>query len=912
MSFTLFDIHEMLLDVIRRAREIIPFDSGGLIPYDPIKQTLVPTPDLYLSDGVNTLVPIRLGMGVIGQVAQKRKPELVNDMENDPRRQYLDTRSRSELAVPVLLEDKLLGVFNVESREPGAYDDVHLRVLQMLADQTALVIHTFRRYQDLSENYTDLVHEMRARLREMAALQRLATITSATLNLDEMLTHAVRETTELLDCEGAQLLMPDHVAYVLTVHGPSAYGITQSWPARSWPLDGPGYLVDVYHRGQPVITQTAPPEAGPGCRNVMACPLNTRNRTLGVLQFINQRSGTFNESQVAIAQTIANQIAVSMSSAQMFAAERRRADMMSQINRVSQALYATLDPQGLLRKIAQSIHEVLGHEAVYVFLLSEDHQQAQVRASATSSPLLQDTGEKSLPASEGIIGRAIRSGQTQIVPDVRNDPDYVPLDDHHRLQSSLVVPLRQGDYSIGAIAVQSTQLNAFTDLERDALETLATQVSIALENARLYNQAQRRLLEQSIVHQIGQDLTAILNYNELVQTMVKHMNRALDSSCCMMATYHLQTNHITVEAEYRAPDFTPAEGMTSAGQRLAPDDLFVFNEAIRLRQPVTAYVDQPDTPPTAREQLQKTGASSQLTLPMTAGERILGVVTWLDQEPGRIFTQADIQLAQTLVAQSSVAIDNAELFRELETRAMELAEANRLKNQFLATISHELRTPMNSIIGFSDTLLSGLYGDLNEKQASRIERIQRNGYSLLTLIDDLLDLSKIDAGRMALNVEQVNVTESIMAVAQSMESQATQQGLEMAFELEEDLPPVRADVQRLRQVITNLLSNAIKFTREGSITIRSKRVERNGAPFVQIGIADTGIGIYPDDQAIIFDEFRQADGSSTRMFGGTGLGLAITKKLVEMMNGTIWVTSEPDKGSEFTFVLPAVESESQP
>jgi len=145
-----------------------------------------------------------------------------------------------------------------------------------------------------------------------------------------------------------------------------------------------------------------------------------------------------------------------------------------------------------------------------------------------------------------------------------------------------------------------------------------------------------------------------------------------------------------------------------------------------------------------------------------------------------------------------------------------------------------------------------------------------------------------------------------------MESQATQQGLEMAFELEEDLPPVRADVQRLRQVITNLLSNAIKFTREGSITIRSKRVERNGAPFVQIGIADTGIGIYPDDQAIIFDEFRQADGSSTRMFGGTGLGLAITKKLVEMMNGTIWVTSEPDKGSEFTFVLPAVESESQP
>lgn len=904
---TLFDIHEMLLDVIRRAREIIPFDSGGLIPYDPVKQTLIPTPDLYLSDGVNTLVPIRLGMGVIGQVAQKRKPEIINDMEHDPRRHYLDARSRSELAVPVLLEGKLLGVFNVESRQPNAYEETHLRVLQTLADQTALVIHTFGRYRDLSASYNDLMREMRARLREIGALQRLATITSATLNLDEMLTNAVRETTELLDCEGAQLLMPDHIAYALTVHQPSLYGVTRSWPAKSWPLDGPGYLVDVYHTGQPYVTQTAPPEAGPGCRSVMACPLNTRNRTLGVLQFINQRSGAFSPSQVEIAQVIANQIAVSMSSAQMFAAERRRADMMSQINRVSQELYATLDPQGLLRKIAQSIHEVLGHEAVYVFLLTDDRQYAQVRASATSSPRLQIGSDKPIPITGGIIGRAIRSGQTQIVPDVRNDPDYVPLDDHHRLQSSLVVPLRQGDDTIGAIAVQSTQLNAFSDLERDALETLATQVSIALENARLYNQAQRRLLEQSIVHQIGQDLTAILNYNELVQTMVKHMNRALDTSCCLMATYHPHNNEVIVQAEYRAPDFTPATETPTAGQRLTPDTICVIGEAIRQRQPVTAYVNRPDTPPAAREQLAKMGASSQLTLPMTAGERILGIVTWVDQEPGRIFTQADIQLAQTLVAQSTVAIDNAELFRELETRALELAEANRLKSQFLATISHELRTPMNSIIGFSDTLLSGLYGELNEKQASRIERIQRNGYTLLTLIDDLLDLSKIDAGRMELNIEQVNVHESIMAVAQSMESQAVKQGLEMKFEVEPDLPRVRADARRLRQVITNLLSNAIKFTQEGSITIRSQSIERNGAPFVQISIADTGIGISPDDQAIIFDEFRQADGSTTRMFGGTGLGLAITKRLVEMMNGAIWVVSEPGQGSTFSFVLPASE-----
>jgi signal transduction histidine kinase len=620
---------------------------------------------------------------------------------------------------------------------------------------------------------------------------------------------------------------------------------------------------------------------------------------------INRRSGPFTTAQTELAQAIASQIAVSMGSMQLFTEERRRAEMLNLINRASQELYAILDVPNLLRKTATTIHEVFGHEAVYVLLLSDDRQVLRVRASSVSTKNLEMPNDFELPMNQGLVGRAVRLGQTQIITDVRNDEDYLISGTYHGLQSCLIVPLRWNKQTIGAIDVLSTELNAFTELERDALETLANQISIALENARLYNQAQRRLLEQSIVYQIGQDLTAILDYNELVQAMVQHMNRALNASGCLVGLHLLDENAVLVESDYRAPHhmYGTIGGITS-GDKLPLDTRWAMSEAIRTRQPVAVYEDDRAVPEMARDLLKSLGAYSQLILPMVSGDRVLGVVDWLDQHEGRIFSADDIRLAQTLVAQAAIAIENALLFRELDNRAKELEEVNRLKSQFLATVSHELRTPMNSIIGFSETLLNNLYGELNELQASRMERIRVNGYNLLALIDDLLDISKIDAGKMELMTDRVNIREAVVAVTQGLEGQAVKQGLYLSIQVPKDLPPVHADPQRLRQIMTNLVSNAIKFTPRGSVTISGERVEWEGQSYVQTTVADTGIGISEPDQAIIFDEFRQADGSTTRTYGGTGLGLAITKKLVEMMGGSIWVESELGHGSRFSFILP--------
>src|SRR5690606_21208428 len=568
----------------------------------------------------------------------------------------------------------------------------------------------------------------------------------------------------------------------------------------------------------------------------------------------------------------------------------------------------TLAVQALLRKLAQRVLEVFEHDAVYVLLLSKERSLLQLRASACASPEMEFDPDFSLPAGAGVVGRVAQSGHTQIVPDTHTDPDFLRLPALQGVQSALTIPLQRGDQTVGVITVLSTQLNAFSDAERDAMETLARQVSIALENAQLYEQAQRRLLEQSIVHRIGQDLASILDYGELAQAMVEHMNRALNPSSCVVGLYEPQMDSVRISAVYRDPDHPSTLPAPEPGRVLPLSERPAHERAIRQRAPVTVYRSSGDGLSGAQSLLDQWSVESQLVLPMVAGERVIGVVDWTDHQPGRVVSYDDIHLAETLVGQATIAFDNALLFQELELRAQELAQANEIKGQFLATISHELRTPMNSILGFSEALLNELYGPLTEPQSSRIQRIHRNARDLLMLIDDLLDLSKIDAGHMTLNPASVTIGEVVHHVVQGMESQAQTRGLALSVKLAPDLPALCADPQRLQQVITNLLSNAIKFTPEGEVTVSAELATNGSATGVAITVTDTGIGIAEDDHALIFAEFRQADGSSTRRYGGTGLGLAITKKLVEMMGGTITLESAPGRGSRFTVRLPLSEA----
>ncbi|MBN1563214.1 MAG: GAF domain-containing protein [Anaerolineae bacterium] len=888
--------NRVYLQFIEQIQTVIPFDSCIIYLARPEQASLSP----IMATGILHTLPVLPYEA--GDTVDTFMPYFTR----------IDPDAQAQLVIPAQDGDHLFGIVSVTCHRPQAYTPQHEHILQAMTSQLAMLVKTMHHNRTLLGAHNQLVAHVEEHRRQLGALQRLAAITSATANLDVMLTNALRETAEILHCEGAQILLPDdEMHYELVLHEPSLYGVTQAWPRRTWPLDGPGKVIDAYHTGESLYeNDLLPPDTGVACRNALYSPLNTRRRTLGVLNLVNRTTGDFTTEHLELAETIARQIAVSISSAQKFAAERERADMLNLINHISQELYAILNQQALLDRACALIRKALHPHAVYVMQLDETRTRLNPEASAFTDPSFDKPANQAIAVlADSVIRDVIQSGQVQNIPDLRIGTEYVPLDESRRLQSCLIVPLRRseenvGETVIGAVVLLSRRINAFSETDQDVLETLATQLSIALENARLYQQMQRRLLEQNIVYQIGQDLTAILNLPDLCNAVVRHMNRALSVSACMVELYEEKHRAIRVEADYRANHHRKPDGPLLTGAYLALDEHCAIAKAIHTRQPVTFYVDDPGIPACARGLLNDLGDHSQLIVPMVTGDNVIGVVEWLDQEPGRRFSADDIQLARTLVAQATIAIQNALLFTELEARARQLAEANTLRSQFLAMISHELRTPMNSIIGFSETIMEGLYGALNERQASRMDRIRENGYTLLALIDDLLDLSKIDAGRMILHTERIGLEGTIRATVQTLEAQLQAKGLAVVYDLNGDLPRVQADPQRLAQVITNLLSNAIKFTHAGSITITCRDVMRKNRRFVQTGVTDTGIGISKADQDYIFDEFRQVDSSSTRQYGGTGMGLAITKRLVEMMEGSIWVESELGQGSTFYFTLP--------
>jgi signal transduction histidine kinase len=255
---------------------------------------------------------------------------------------------------------------------------------------------------------------------------------------------------------------------------------------------------------------------------------------------------------------------------------------------------------------------------------------------------------------------------------------------------------------------------------------------------------------------------------------------------------------------------------------------------------------------------------------------------------------------ETFAAQSVLAIQNAKLFREVEEKGRELEVASRHKSQFLANMSHELRTPLNSVLGFTELLFDGIYGELPDKAKTTVARVQANGRHLLGLINDVLDLSKIEAGQLTLAIEDYSVGQIVRSTVTAVEPLARAKGLMLAATVAEKLPIGRGDERRLTQVLLNLAGNAVKFTETGAIDIVADAIDGH----FEITVRDTGPGIAPKDQALIFEQFQQVDSSSTRQKGGTGLGLAISKRIVEMHGGTIDVESVPGSGSTFRLKIP--------
>jgi signal transduction histidine kinase len=294
------------------------------------------------------------------------------------------------------------------------------------------------------------------------------------------------------------------------------------------------------------------------------------------------------------------------------------------------------------------------------------------------------------------------------------------------------------------------------------------------------------------------------------------------------------------------------------------------------------------------------GYRAILTVPLLLEDQVIGAVSISRKTPGE-FAPEIVRLLTAFAAQSALAIQNARLFEEIADKSRQLEAASRHKSEFLANMSHELRTPLNAVIGFSEVLLQRMFGDLNPKQDEYLKDIYASGQHLLSLINDILDLSKIEAGRMELAPAPFHLPSALENAVTLVKERAARHGITLQVDVDPRLGEMVGDERKLKQVLLNLLSNAVKFTPEGGrVSLKARRTDG----LVEIAVTDTGIGIAPEDQAAIFEEFRQVGSDEARKQEGTGLGLTLAKKFVELHGGRIWVESEVGRGSAFTFTLP--------
>jgi len=479
------------------------------------------------------------------------------------------------------------------------------------------------------------------------------------------------------------------------------------------------------------------------------------------------------------------------------------------------------------------------------------------------------------------------------------------------LARRMVVPirtLRQGAARIGGgdltqrISIKTgdeleslaEQFNDMAGRLKDSYADLEKKVEIRTRELEKSNSELRALGE------VSQAVNSTLDLNTVLETIVAKAVQLSGTEAGAIYVYN------TVKREFELKATSGMSGELIAAIRDQHTD---FSEAVgqTVEQRVPVQVpDLKDEPPSALTDIVlRAGFRARLVIPLVGVEGAVGALVVRRKVPGE-FSKGTIDVLQTFAAQSVVAIENANLFHQIEEKGRELQMASQHKSQFLANMSHELRTPLNAILGYTELIIDKVYGDIPPKALATLDRVQANGRHLLGLINDVLDLSKIEAGQLNLTLADYSVKDVVYNVFGAVESLANNKKIQLKVDMVGELPQARGDERRLTQVLFNLVGNAIKFTDSGEVAIKASST--NGS--VTIAVRDTGPGISEADQAKIFEEFQQADSSTTKEKGGTGLGLAIAKRIVEMHGGRLWVESQPGHGATFSFMVP-VKVESQ-
>jgi GAF domain-containing protein/CheY-like chemotaxis protein len=641
-------------------------------------------------------------------------------------------------------------------------------------------------------------------------------------------------------------------------------------------------------------------------QSVVSVPIELRGEVLGALTVQDTVDRQWTEDELATLQAVAAQVAQSLEAARLLEESEASLQDTLVLYRTSRAVAAAQTPTEILQAITSAIVAPQVDRAALALLdpdsPPDDLVMEIVAAWERNSLAPGQVGMRWRASQVPLINH--QSAEPLIFGDLANDRQIDPQSRHAFLkvmgaQGVAIIPMITRGRRLGWVLLESIhEPYHFREQEIRRYRTLAGQAAVALENRSLFQDVQARVNELTILIRIGRRLASTLDLDEILTSVVEeafNATKAINSSILLYnERAHALEVHMmrglapAIEARYTGSVIHAEDGLV--GRMLSTGEPILVNDVTK----------EPDY----REVDSRT--RSELILPIRQGDLLLGALN-LESPLLNGFSESDLRLVEAMADQAAVAITNARAY-EAERQAVErMREVDRLKTQFLANMSHELRTPLNSIIGFSRVMLRGIDGPLTELQHTDLTSIYNSGQHLLGLINNILDQSKIEAGKMELSIESVNLVDIAKTVMSTASALVKDKPVKLEQDVPQDLPTVMADQTRVRQIILNLVSNAAKFTETGSIRLSMVATPQE----VIVSVADTGVGIQQDKLEHIFEEFTQVDASTTRRYGGTGLGLAITRKFVEMHRGRIWVESQEDVGSTFNFTLPREQTESE-
>jgi len=498
-----------------------------------------------------------------------------------------------------------------------------------------------------------------------------------------------------------------------------------------------------------------------------------------------------------------------------------------------------------------------------------------------------------------LIGRAVLEARTQHAPDVRLD-----LEVRHRGSplTRIAVPIKVAGAVVGVLNFHRVEVAPFSPSEIALIETFADQAAIAIENVRLFNETKEALEYQTATSEVLKAISrSAFDLQRVLDTVIASATKLTGASGGTI--WRREGDEYRFAASSTVDDLTK-EALRNSAIRPHAEGSVVARAALS-GQPV--QVEDAHTDPGYRSDQVRSfvgaGKRTRLAVPLLREGVPIGVLLVARTEV-KLFTEKEIELVTNFADQAAIAMENTRLLNEIREQSLQLEAASRHKSEFLANMSHELRTPLNAIIGFSEVLEQRFFGELNERQADYTHDIATSGRHLLDLVNEILDLSKVEAGRMELETSDFDLAGTIHGALAFIRERAASHGIELIASLPEDLGTVVADERKIRQVLLNLLSNAVKFTPDGGrITLSAQRSDGQ----LHVSVQDTGIGIAAEDQPKVFEEFQQVGTTTERSREGTGLGLTLAKRFIELHGGRLWVDSELGKGSIFTFAIPVAQ-----